>query len=284
MGFSPDGKSLLVWYSRDLILVDANAGRELRRLQTAEELSFSDPYNFVAFEGSGRFCAIASVQASGFDLQIFDLERNLASLTLKQRFNGSQNWTRASRYKSTEWYLPLEQSIAFREVPEGEANFNAVFSKPDGLRDRRNFLISFDGDDSLKEAAQLLRAMKGQPALRALDEGESAVTGGGVALSHDRQTLLSQSILRSGSNAWYQFRFYDVESESLVTEATLATGVRWRPGVSRGFAFSPDFSKLARSMPGGYVFVHDLTAMVDRTLDDPSISIPADYGPIDKHK
>lgn len=284
MGFSSDGKTLAVWYSRSLILVNANAGREIRRLQTAEELSFADPYNFVAFEDSGRFCAIASVHSSGFDFQIFDLEHNLASLPLKQRYAGSRNWTRASRYKSTEWYLPLEQLIAFREVTEKEANFEAVFAKSDGLYARRNFELLFDGGESLKEAERMWKAIRSKRAIEAWDEKEFTSTGGGVALSTDRQTLLNQSILRSGSQAWYQFRFYDVESESLVTEATFETGVRWRTGVSRGFAFSPNFNKLARSMPRGYIFVHDLSAMVDRTLDDRSISIPADYGPIEKKK
>lgn len=266
MGFSRDGKTLGIWQASELVFVDAKTLRELRRTKVADKLRYAPPYNYVAFEATGAYCSIATVRNDGFTLQFFDVERGLASETYDHLYDDNRNWTLATGYKSTESFLPLKQVIAFEVVDDKadatcEVDFLATNTFQGGkIRVR----ISFNGNSRQKKAEKHFADIGGAKTLKAKHEfGYNAGVDLQVSLSLDQKILLTQFVVNDESFLHYRFRFYDTESKEQFTQIEIPTGVLWRNGVSRGFAFSPDFQKLARSVAGGQVFLHDLSAVAE---------------------
>jgi len=286
MGFSPDSRRLGIVYGSRFILVDVTTGKETKRIKRSAEFNRVN-YNYVAFEPSGRYCAIGEFGRDEIDLQFIDIEHGIGSKLVNRVFPRTP--ADPSDYQSYGYHLPLRQWLAFHETEASrQGSFPVTFSSPESHDvETLHVSVTFEGHSSLQKAEQIYEDIR--PTLRPrpkhwdLEEakkylaevGRMIGSGMQVALSQDERLLLTQSV--SGDITWlrYRFRFYDTKSKELIAEISIPTGIDWRFNGSRGFAFSREFRYLARTNPGGVVIVHDLSKLVDRTLDgNRSIELP----------
>lgn len=292
-GFSHDGKTLAVWFSNRLALLDGDTGMERGRVSiTMSSSAIALPQ--IAFDPTGQYCCIARRWAQydqhryGFEIVLVDVRRLVASDPFASE--SALEWE-SDNYEHESTNFPLRQILCIEKVEDGpratcEVTFPTSADQPAGKVRLYVSLFSNRECPHLDAADRAYQAVAEANNLKIeSNERGGLIFGGGrvqgipamveavkkqVALSNDGKTLLTQRVREANGSPPFQyfFAFYDVSSRKRIAEIHWPTEFYWRSYGHRGFAFARDLGKVAVFGRRGSLHVYDLSAIVARLVEN----------------